>query len=44
MCSGTATLQPGRRRQGLDQLLAGWLAGAADDVAEWVCRETQLRL
>ena len=31
---------PRRWRQGLDQLLAGWLAGAPEDVAEWVRRET----
>ena len=30
---------PGRWQQGLDQLLAGWLAGAPEDVAEWVRRE-----
>lgn len=31
---------PERWRQGLDGLLAGWLAGAPDDVAEWARRET----
>ena len=31
---------PGRWQQGLDQLLAGWLAGAPEDVAEWARRET----
>jgi pimeloyl-ACP methyl ester carboxylesterase len=31
---------PGRWRQGLDQLLAGWLASASQDVAGWVRRET----
>ena len=31
---------PQRWRQGLDQLLAGWLAGASDDVAGWVRGET----
>jgi hypothetical protein len=30
---------PVRWQQGLDQLLAGWLAGAPDDVAAWVRRE-----
>ena len=31
---------PQRWRLGLDQLLAGWLAGAPEEVAEWVRRET----
>jgi len=31
---------PQRWRPGLGQLLAGWLAGAPDDVAGWVRRET----
>jgi pimeloyl-ACP methyl ester carboxylesterase len=31
---------PQRWRPGLDQLLAGWLAGAPDNVAGWVRRET----
>ena len=31
---------PGRWRQGLDNLLAGWLAGAPEDVAGWTRRET----
>ncbi len=31
---------PERWRQGLDQLLAGWLASAPEDVAGWVRRET----
>jgi len=31
---------PERWRQGLDGLLAGWLAGAPEDVAEWARRET----
>jgi pimeloyl-ACP methyl ester carboxylesterase len=31
---------PGRWRQGLDDLRAGWLAGAPEDVAEWARRET----
>ncbi len=28
-----------RWQQGLDDLLAGWLAGAPDDVAGWARRE-----
>jgi pimeloyl-ACP methyl ester carboxylesterase len=31
---------PERWQQGLDDLLAGWLAGAPEDVAEWARRET----
>jgi hypothetical protein len=31
---------PGRWRQGLDNLLAGWLVGAPDEVAGWTRRET----
>jgi hypothetical protein len=31
---------PERWRQGLDNLLAGWLAGAPDEVAGWIRRET----
>lgn len=31
---------PERWQQGLDGLLAGWLAGAPEDVAEWARRET----
>ena len=31
---------PERWQQGLDDLLTGWLAGAPEDVAEWVRRET----
>ncbi len=31
---------PQRWRLGLDQLRAGWLAGAPEEVAEWVRRET----
>ncbi len=31
---------PERWQQGLDDLLAGWLGGAPEDVAEWVRRET----
>lgn len=31
---------PERWRQGLDNLLAGWLAGAPDEVAGWTRRET----
>jgi pimeloyl-ACP methyl ester carboxylesterase len=31
---------PGRWRQGLDGLLAGWLAGAPEGVAGWARRET----
>ena len=34
------TQDPERWRQGLDDLLAGWLAGAPEDVAEWARRET----
>lgn len=31
---------PGRWRQGLDNLLTGWLAGAPDEVARWTRQET----
>lgn len=31
---------PGRWRQGLDNLLGGWLAGAPEDVDRWTRRET----
>jgi pimeloyl-ACP methyl ester carboxylesterase len=31
---------PGRWRQGLDNLLGGWLAGAPENVAGWTRRET----
>jgi pimeloyl-ACP methyl ester carboxylesterase len=31
---------PERWQQGLDDLLAGWLGGASEDLAEWVRRET----
>jgi hypothetical protein len=31
---------PGRWRQGLDNLLGGWLAGTPDEVAGWTRRET----